>query len=298
MGWRLVMIRRSACLPLIMILSLILLTPSVDSNIPPPIERVTTESGGLYSIASNVSMPEAEVNVTISLQESWNYSINVIGSFRIKSQETQNLTTAFVYPSVWTHFTEDQIVTIREFLISVNNSNVAFTVLPFDDFKDDFDFNQTNWENVVDCDFALFNFSIDSEDPIDVGVSTVFSVTTTAHEFIFEYIVDTARGWEGNAHETVSIDFERTPGTEFIEYKFAPEQCLEFIGNNYSANLFWNFNISDFLYDRVSFKVQQRDYPDYDPIPPPPPGPSPWLPLIFWTVVLIIIIGLRKQDKI
>jgi hypothetical protein len=105
--------------------------------------------------------------------------------------------------------------------------------------------------------FAEFNFSIGSEDPIIADVFTSFSSTSIGHEFMFDYIVDTARRWENNTHETVQFQFDRDNDTEIIEYRYDPLQNVGFSGNSYSAAMIWDFSIHGFGYDRVRFVVQE-----------------------------------------
>lgn len=276
------------CTLFMLIATAVVLIPSAYADVPPPIEYVETETGGLYVVASNISLPEVIVNVTILLTDSWKYDLNVSCAFTIRSQIEQNLTTAFVYPSIWTSFTQEQNVSMHEFDIRINDTSIEYVIFHFEDFKIWYDLNQTDWQYVMDCDFALFNFSIDSVDPIVVDVFVSFSSISVGHEFIFEYIVDTARRWEGETHETIQLQFNRDNETEIIEYRYQPDSNLDFSGNNYSAALTWDFFIHDFEYDRVSFIVQQRQYPVYDHYYPPNPRD---LILAIGTVVVLVVVG-------
>jgi len=273
------------CILLIAVTSFV---PITYADVPPPIEYVQTDTGGLFCIASNVSMPEVIVNVTIHLTDTWNYDINVSCAFTITSLLEQNLTTAFVYPSMWTHFSPEQNISVHSFDICVNDSTTEFALLPFDEFKSKYNLNQTDWYLVSDCEFALFNFSINSENPIVVDVFASFSSFSTGHEFIFEYVVDTARRWEGDTHEIIGLQFDRDDETEIIEYGFWPESNYVLTGGNYSALLTWDFLIHDFEYDRVNFVVQQREYPVYRHVYPPNPY---YLELAILSVLVLVFIG-------
>ena len=285
-----------ACILFILITIVFLYTPTIDADVPPPIYIDQTKSGGLFSIASNVSMPEAFVNVTVQLTDSWNYDVNVTCLFNITSQIQQNLTTAFVYPELWIAISSIQNVTLHEFDILVNGTAVEYSNLHFDEFRSAYDLNQTDWSAISDCNFAVFNFSIDSQNPIIVYVNTEFSTASVGHEFRFDYIVDTARGWEGDTHEIVRLQFDRHIDTEIIEYRFYPSQDLDFNGNNYTANVTWDFHISDFEYSRVSLTVQQREDPTYHHVLPPPDLRI--VSILIGVMVLIVLVGLRKFDKI
>jgi hypothetical protein len=260
-----------AGLLVILMVIAVALVPSVCADLPPPIEYVKTDAGGLFCIAQNVSMPEVIVNVTIHLTDSWKYDVNVSCAFTITSLIEQNLTTAFVYPSIWTGYTAEQNIGIHEFDIHVNDTATNFTILNYNEFKSTYDLNQTDWDYVWDCDFALFNFSIDSENQIVVNIFASFSSISGGHEFIFEYIVDTARRWEGDTHEIIRMQFNRDNDTEIIDYWYAPDSYLVVSGNNYSALLTWDFSIHDFDRDRVSFVVQQKEFPVYHHYFPPDP---------------------------
>jgi hypothetical protein len=276
------------CTLFLLIATAVVLIPPAYADVPPPIECVETETGGLYCIASNISLPKVAVNVTIHLTDSWRYDLNVSCAFTISSQIEQNLTTAFVYPSIWTHFTPEQNASMHEFDIRINDTSIEYTIFNFDDFKTWYDLNQTDWQYVMDCDFALFNFSIGSVNPIVVDVFASFSSFSAGHEFIFEYIVDTARRWEGDTHETIQLQFDRDNESEIIEYRYQPNSNLDFSGNNYSAALTWDFSIHDFEYDRVSFIVQQREYPVYHHVWPPNPRD---IMLAVGAVVVLVMVG-------
>ncbi|MFW9794940.1 MAG: hypothetical protein ACFFEE_11585 [Candidatus Thorarchaeota archaeon] len=283
------------------IITVVILTtamiPSVSANVPPPLSILGAESGGLYTTATNVSMPYAGVNATIRLSGSWNYNINVSCTFYVLSMISQNLTTAFVYPSVWAQWNEVQNMAMRDFHIRVNGTLVDQTILSYDEFKFQYDTNQTDWEKVEDCDFAVFNFTIKSSEPIFIDVVADFSTTATGHDFFFEYVVDTARGWEGDTREIVNIDFERDLNTQIVEYRYYPNESLSHTGTNYTAYLTWDFHISNFPYSRVSFVIQQQDYDQYHGVPPP--IPFPWIPiLILVSTFVIISVGLRKTGRI
>ncbi|MHA2359900.1 MAG: hypothetical protein ACXAB5_06480, partial [Candidatus Thorarchaeota archaeon] len=267
-----------------------------NANVPPPLHDIGTDSGGLYTTATNVSMPYAEVNATIHLSGSWYYNISVSCSFYVLSLVTQNLTTAFVYPSIWSWYTEDASMMMSDFYILANNSLVNHSILSFDEFTAHYDANQTDWNKVRDCDFALFNFTIEYAEPIFIDVIAVFSTFSPGHNFIFEYIVDTARGWEGDTREIVNFKFSRDLDTDIIEYRQYPNESLTFSGTNYTANLTWDFHISSFPSSRLTFIVQQQEYPEYHPIPPP--IPFPWISIVVvTTAVIITVAGLRKLGR-
>jgi hypothetical protein len=265
---RLVMFQaRGAALTIVLLFSTFFLLPTTIADMPPPmtIYMTQTESGGFYSLATNVTLPEALVNVTIDLTDSWRYHVNVTCDFIVNSQTDQNLTTAFVYPSYWISATVDK------FQIWVNETLTNYSILHVDEFKDKYDLNQTDWSYVRDCDFALFNFTIRSENPVIVHVLSEFDSYSTADEFIFEYIVETARGWEGNTHEIVQLQFNRHVGTNITKYWYSPEEYASFSGSEYAAQVIWDFYIQDFDYGRVSFSVQQRELSNnndgYVPLP-------------------------------
>ncbi|MHA2025094.1 MAG: hypothetical protein ACW98U_04250 [Candidatus Thorarchaeota archaeon] len=282
---------------ILMIFTFFMLVPLTYANVPPPIEYVQTEAGGLYTTATNVSMPYAEVNATIHLSGAWYYNISVSCSFYVLSLVSQNLTTAFVYPSVWSGWIENPSFMMSDFSIRVNNSLANHTILSYDEFKVEYDSNQTNWEKVEDCDFALFNFTIEYAEPIYIDVNAEFSTYSPSYNFIFDYIVDTARGWELDTREIVNFKFSRDLDTDIIEFRQYPNESLTFSGTNYNANLTWDFHISSFPSSRVTFIVQQQEYPEYLPIPPP--IPFPWIPiLVLTTAVVITVVGLRKIGRI
>ena len=277
----------SVGLLLVLIVATIGLVPSVRADLPPPTYSAWTNSGGPITLASNVTLPEVRVNATIDLTGSWTYDINVTCSFTIESLVSQNLTTAFVYPEIWAVMDPSQQVTMQEFSIWVNDTSIAFIVFNFDEFKSKYDLNQTDWWYVRDCSFALFNFSVYEENPTIVTVTTRFRSSSTGHNFIFDYIVETARRWEGNTHEIIKIKFQRANQTEIIEYRYEPLNDFVFAGNDYSADVTWDFTIQEFSYDRVRFLVQQKEYPKYHDLQ------QYWILFIFniATVSIIVLIA-------
>jgi hypothetical protein len=281
----------------VLTIAVISLPQQIVADVPPPIESIVTDSGGLYTTATNISMPYAEVNASIHLSGSWSYNISVSCSFYLLSLTTQNLTTAFVYPSVWSSWYDDPLVLFDYFTIHANGSLLNHTILSYDDFKFRYDSNQTDWDKVDDCDFAAFNFSIDAAEPIFIDVNIEFTTDSQAHDFVFDYIVDTARGWEGDTHEIVNIDFKRDIDTEIIRYSWYPNDSLVVMGNNYTADVTWDFHISSFQYDRVTFIVQQQEHPTYHGSLPP--NPYFWVPTaVLVTAVILILFGLRVKGRL
>ncbi|MFW9768252.1 MAG: hypothetical protein ACFFF9_16465 [Candidatus Thorarchaeota archaeon] len=288
---------RVFCLVSIIIIALFSVPNPISADLPPPIEVVTTDSGGLYTIATNISMPYAEVNASIHLSGAWYYNISVSCEFYILSLVTQNLTTAFVYPSVWSIWTEEPSVWTYEVTILVNQSLVNHTILSYDEYRTRYDANQTDWEKVDDCDFATFNFTIDSGEPLFIDVLVEFTTYSPGHVFQFDYIVDTARGWQGDSHEIVNIDFSREIDTEIVKYWYSPNESLVFSGSNYTADLTWDFHISSFTHDRVVFWVQQQEYPEYTHVIPPIPYPV-IVPFLLATTLVLIVVVLRIKGRI
>ena len=144
---------------------------------------------------------------------------------------------------------------------------------------------------------AAFNFTIDSGEPLFIDVIIDFTTYSHAHDFAFDYIVDTARGWEGDTHEIVKIDFTRELDTNIIEYRFYPDESVSFSGDNYTANVTWDFHISGFDQPRVTFIVQQQEHPTYHRSLPPEPFIA-IIAAVILTAVVFILAGLRRIGRI
>ncbi len=269
----------------ILLVTSLAVVPAVRADLPPPIYYAWIESGGPFTLASNVTLPEASVDTNIHLTDSWTYNINVSCSFTITSLISQNLTTAFVYPEIWLSADPSQSVSVRDFNIFENETLVEYSIITFDEFKSKYDLNQTDWENVNDCSFALFNFSVNSEQPTNVNVVTCFTSHSSGHDFVFEYIVDTARRWEGNTHEIVQIEFHRSNDTEIIGYGYDPEDDADFTGDDNLAIVTWDFTIQEFPYDRVRFTVQQQKHPVYNRVIPI----HDIIPIIIATTIVLVL---------
>ncbi|MCK4484768.1 MAG: hypothetical protein KAU89_08080 [Candidatus Thorarchaeota archaeon] len=261
--------------------------PFADADMMPPSDYASVNSGGPYCIANNVTMPSAEVNISILVSESWRYDINVSCSFMISSAVAQNLTTAFVYPTAWSmEFTgEEDEIDLNMFEISVNQSATEYTVLSYDEFVHRFSLDATEWRFIHHCAFALLNLTAGNNTNYCIDVETSFTIISTAFDFRLEYIVGTARSWDGNTHEIVRMNIRNE--AEILGYGFFPDINLVSEGDNESGQAIWEFDISEFEYDRVYFTVNQKKHPDGHRVVLPTP-----FAFLSALAVIVILVGL------
>ena len=250
--------------------------PFADADIVLPPAYTSVNSGGPYCITNNVTMPSAEVNISILVSESWRYDINVSCSFMISSAVVQNLTTAFAYPTAWFNSYPDEEeaeIDLNMFEISINQSATDYEVLSYEQFVYRFSLNATEWTYIYHCAFALFSFTVENYTNYCIDVKASFTIISTAFDFELEYVVGTARSWDGNTHETVRMDIQNE--AEILGYDFFPDINLASEGDNESGQAIWEFDISEFEYDHVFCIVNQKKHPDYhrpynNDVPPTP----------------------------
>jgi hypothetical protein len=244
--------------------------PFADADMMPPTDCTSVNSGVPYCITNNVTMPSAEVNISIIVSESWRYDINVSCSFMISSAVAQNLTTAFVYPTAWFWgiTEEEDEIDLNMFEISVNKSTTDYAVLSYEQFVYRFSLDAIEWGFIHHCAFALFNFTAENNTNYCIDVETSFTIISTAFDFRLEYIVGTARSWDGNTHETVRMNIRNE--AEILGYGFFPEINLVSEGDNESGQAIWDFDISEFEYNRIYFTAHQKKHPDHHRVVPLP----------------------------
>ena len=260
--------------------------PFADADMMPPTDYTSINSGGPYCTANNVTMPSAEVNISILVSESWRYDVNVSCSFMISNAVAQNLTTAFVYPTAWSmEFTgEEDEIDLDRFEISVNQSATDYAVLSYEQFVDRFSLDASEWTFLYHCAFALVNLTARNNTNYCIDVETSFTIISTAFDFTLEYIVGTARSWDGNTHEIVRMNIRNE--AEILGYRFFPDINLASEGDNESGQAIWEFDINEFEYNRVSLFVNQKKHPDYHRVVPLPP-------FIFLSglAVIVVLVG-------
>jgi len=260
--------------------------PFADADMMPPTDYTSINSGGPYCIANNVTMPSAEVNISILASESWRYDINVSCSFMISSAVAQNLTTAFVYPTAWSmEFTgEEDEIDLDMFEISVNQSASDYAVLSYEQFVYRFSLDTSEWRFLYHCTFALFNLTARNNTNYCIDVETSFTIISTAFDFTLEYIVGTARSWDGNTHEIVRMNIRNE--AEILGYRFFPDINLVSEGDNESGQAIWEFDINEFEYNRVYFTVNQKKHPDHHRV-----IPLPQFIILSALAVIVVLVG-------
>jgi hypothetical protein len=100
--------------------------------------------GSGLCLGSNVSMPEAYVDIDIVVEDGFCYTINVSCQFLLQTVTGQNFTTGFVYPSEWGLLSQPE-TEFKSFRISINGSEIDFSIIEGAGLLETYDFDASDW---------------------------------------------------------------------------------------------------------------------------------------------------------
>ena len=184
----------------------------------PVFDQMNTGSG--LCLGSNVSMPEAYVDIDIVVEEGFRYSINVSCQFLLQTIPGQNFTTAFVYPSEWSNGPPPE-TEFKSFEISINGSDIDFSVIEWADLLETYEFDASEWLWLGSNQFALFSLEMPPNSTLVVSVEADITFHSNANRFTFAYCIGSARSWDGNTHQAIQMDFR--DNANLVEHGFLPE---------------------------------------------------------------------------
>lgn len=249
--------------------SLIAPTYAVANPITITLDRVNT--GTTVSLTENVSMPKAEVDITISSEESYtedtttrafNHSIEMESSFQISSDCDQNVSIAFAYPSDWS--SRPRNVTTFEMHIYLNGTPVDFTVMSASDLNPDSEYELDVADTLSEAQLAVINASLSLGYTYVLEVYALIELTSSANVFVFRYFVATARFWDGFPQEMIQISVENPD--IFRSVTFYPEESLTAAEYENSKAGIWSLEFPDFGYDVVEVNIDQYYYEEPTPV--------------------------------
>ncbi|TFG31875.1 hypothetical protein EU528_04895 [Candidatus Thorarchaeota archaeon] len=261
------------------ILAVIILTTNIPSHVPAnPLSVSSTNSGNFFCLSSNISMPQASVNISLICREViptessgpiFIYEVKMNSSFQVRSNYTENTTIAFAYPADWRNFGNIIQLSDIEFDVFVDDIEVPTQILNISeisiDFDEIFDEDLESWDFLYENEFVLFNISLEAYEYSIVEVNTNFDVSSGTDVFEFEYCVGTARTWNGNTIEEVQISLDNT--SMYMGNWFNPEDSLTAIQGVNRTTGYWSLDFSSFTEEYVKVSIWQKQWPYSNTIP-------------------------------
>jgi len=218
--------------------------------------------GSCLCLGSNVSMPEANVDIDIVVEYGFRYIINVSCQFLLQTVTGQNFTAAFVYPSEWGLFSQPE-TRFKSFRISLNGSEIDFSVIEWVELVDTYDVNASKWQWLDNNQFALFSLEMPPNSTCVVSVEADITLHSSAHDFAFAYCIGSARSWDGNTHQVIQMNFKNH--TNLLEHGFLPENHEDLTVGNETETIRWDFLISELDDNYVTFWAAQHEVITYEP---------------------------------
>lgn len=258
----------------------ILLAPYIPLQVSAnPISISSAGSGSFFCFSSNVSMPEASVNLSIICKDRvrtdnygfiFKYEIDMQSSFVVQSVDNQNTTIAFAYPGSWGGYGNPEYINELEFEVFVDGIYVPTLVVDFSGTGfdpgelDRDDWNE--WAYLMEHNFVLFNVSLHEMTAVTIEVNAELSMSVPTDEFLFTYCVGTARAWNGDTIEVVRITLQNT--SFYLDTSFNPEESLTETEDLDTKIGTWSLDFNSFTADSVGVAISQKRWP-YTPIQNP-----------------------------
>lgn len=212
--------------------------------------------GDSFNNGTHISMPFVNAEVNITRTEAAVYT-TLSSESHILTKITQNATLAFIYPSP----NQDKLLYNSsgsepnpDMRIFANGTKCNYTVVGYDYFVDH-EFAAGSDENYSFIQpwtrFAVFDVKLTAN--TTMIVSTVSSINYIANmdEFDYNYIISSARSFEGSAFERVHFHIvEQVP---FSSTNFDPNGSLTITHNGIDTDAVWEFHMPAFPVDTLSF---------------------------------------------
>lgn len=210
------------------LLSLIVIAPASGN---PALIQGKIQSGVLDNNYA-ITMPYANVWANITRNETA-IIVQQEGNYSICSPFDQNATLAFVYPNLVYD------VVFADMSIILNEEALDFHI------NDSLSSSSIYWGfDPVMCDYAVFDVEL------EIGVSYNLFVNTTTilslddiQTFAYQYIVASARSFNGSTLETITLDIYGSP--PFVTERFWPEENLTLSTVEDHTRAVWNLNVSE-----------------------------------------------------
>lgn len=215
-----------------------------------PIAIYLIEDGSAFHNGTFLHMPFADVEINIT-RTSNIVTVDLFGTYKFETNETQNATLAYVYPALVFDSQPNANMTIL-----VDSVETSFTVLSLSQIEDAFNFtDDIDQYTPIFSDFALFEVNLVANQTMTMHV---FSENTFTLDFAaywhYNYIFGSARTFNGDTWERIHIHLvENTP---FIRTSFSPNEHLTETHDGIITDAIWEFNVSSMDVNKVSINGQ------------------------------------------
>jgi hypothetical protein len=217
-----------------------------------PIAIGMVEDGSALHNGENISMLYADVKINITRISDTAF-IDLSGNYEIETNQTQNTTLAYVYPTMLA-------VGNLDMKIYMNDVEIEFTILTWHEIVES-GFSEDLYEYTSQfADFACFNISLAANTSVNLQVISHNNFTLeSAIYFQYNYIFGSARTFEKDTLERIHIHLvqERT----FLSTSFAPDEYLSLSQNGITTDAIWEFNVSSIEDNKVQFSAQVNFLP-------------------------------------
>jgi hypothetical protein len=235
--------------------------------------------GGTMSNGS-LSMPRADARIRILYPEDGGIRINVTCDFEVIPLETVNASLAFVYPMYW-HLAEG--FTNIDFGIAINNSHLDYTLVNYSYLiSQGYVLNSTEMGGtwIESTEFVVFGYEMQFDETYVIRVTTS-AVPIVSHNYVsFDYIVASAKTFQGQTHQTVEMHVIEKKS--FVDFSFYPDDFLTESTNGTGTTALWDLVINQSTnINQVGFYATIQKYVPYRPTPE-------IIALILWSSVLVV----------
>lgn len=253
--------------------------------------------GSIYHNGTYIDMPYASVRINIT-RASTAIVVLLDSEFHVATNTTQNTTLAFVYPTAWGDdalfcnppSTWGDGITNESYFMHIysNGTLLNYTVLHYNSsiqggFTEDFINDLPNLQYI---DFALFDIELTANTTLVLSTVSGSIFSTSMDRFSYEYIVGSARTFEGNTIEQVQMHVvEEVP---FLSKSFGPNESLTITENGIETDATWNLNMTEFSLNKVVFGADVYTYVDWRPT-------LVWVAIIVVPVMLYVAIRTKKS---
>ena len=279
--------------------------PNIPSHVSAnPVSIGSTNSGSFFCFSSNISMPEANVNISLICREViptnrsgpiFIYEVEMNSSFLVVSEYDENTTIAFAYPAAWRNWNDVIELNDIQFEIFVDDVEVPNQIQDISEMGTDLDDERdVDWIFLYDSEFVLFNVSLEAFNNSLIEVNTNFVVSSDSDIFEFDYCVGTGRTWNGSTMEEVRIQLCNT--SLYEQNSFTPNDSLTVTQGSDMTTGSWNLNFDSFSENHIGVEIRQKTWP-YGPTPTVTPLDSLPVVLAFGAIVSVIAIAIVVFSK-
>ena len=212
-----------------------------------PIAIGLVEDGSAFHKGEFIHMPVADVEINMT-RISDSVTVDLLGIYEIETNQTQNTSLAYVYPSSSLPM---------NMTIQVDSVETEFAILNWSELAE-LNFSQDTLDLISrGADFAYFNVSLIANTTMLLQVESHYKFSLEyADYWQYRYIFGSARSFDGDTEETIHIHLvEQTP---FLSTGFHPEDYLELTQDGIVTDAIWDFNVSSMELDEVWFSATVR----------------------------------------